>query len=47
MRFTAKEGHCEASRAGLHGLSFAEAAGALECFYDGDIGYATALTHGL
>ena len=47
MRFTAKEGHCAASRAGLHGLSGARPGDSLKRFHDGDIGDATTFTHGL
>ena len=46
MRFTAKEGHCAASRAGLHGLIPHDRA-SLKRFHDGDIGNATTFAHGL
>lgn len=47
MRFTAKEGHCAASRAGLHGLIPARSYVSLKRFHDGDIGNATTFAHGL
>ena len=47
MRFTAKEGHCAASRACLHGLIPARRGVSLKRFHDGDIGNAATFTHGL